>query len=324
MTGSDRSTAESTESAEGELAFIARLRRMLPPAPAGQTWIGDDAAVLEDHLLVATDVLVEGVHFDLDWCSPHDVGWKALAVNLSDIAAMGGEPTAAVVSLVVDPEQPGIADQVMSGLTAAASEMHCPIVGGDTSRGPVLVVTVAVLGRAQPSGPVLRSGAEPGDAIIVTGELGAAATGLLAARHGDIDAPGSGRLRRPVPRLAEGAAAVARGATAMIDLSDGLALDLRRLCEESGCAALIEDKAVPRFAGADLALALFGGDDYELLFTVPPARLDEVLAWNLTPVTVIGRMKAGPPQVTIRGAQGTRILEGPFFEHPIPAVHLRC
>ncbi len=272
-----------------------------------------------DNLLLATDVLVEGVHFDPDWCSPDDVGWKALAVNLSDIAAMGGESTAAVASLVVDPDQPGIADQGMSGLATAASDLSCPIVGGDTSRGPALAVSVAVVGRAHPFGPVLRSDAKPGDAVIATGELGAAAAGLLAARKGNVDAPGTGRLRRPVPRLAEGAATVANGATAMIDLSDGLAVDLRRLCQESGCAALIDEEAVPRPAGVDLGLALFGGDDYELLFTVPSERVDDVLAWNLAPVTVIGKIAAGPPQVTISSAQGTRPREGPFFEHPIPA-----
>lgn len=304
---------------DGEFAFIERLRRMLPQAPRGQTWTGDDAAVLANQQLVATDVLVENVHFDLDWTSPGDVGWKALAVNLSDIAAMGGEPTAAVVSLVVDPERPGIADQVMAGLAAAAADLHCPVVGGDTSRGPALVVSVTVLGHSRTFGPVLRSGAAPGEAVLVTGELGGAAAGLLAAGDGDVDAPGTGRLRRPVPRLAEGAAAARTGATAMIDLSDGLAIDLRRLCEESGCAARIDEEAIPLATGADLDLALFGGDDYELAFTVPSARVDEVLAWNLTPVTIIGEMTTGPPEVSIVGAHGTRPLEGPFFEHPIPA-----
>lgn len=305
----------------GELAFIKRLARLLPAAPDGQTWIGDDTAVLEDGDLFATDVLVEGVHFDLDWCNPEDVGWKALAVNLSDVAAMGGRPRAAVVSLVVDDRRPGVADRVMSGLAAAASEMACPIVGGDTSNGPTLVVSVAVLGRAHVGGPVLRSGAVPGDAVVVTGELGAAGAGLLAARRGDTDAPGLARLRRPFPRLAEGAAAANTGATAMIDISDGLAIDLRRLCEASGCSALIDEDAIPRVKGVDLDLALFGGDDYELVFTVPPGRTGEVSAWNLTATTIIGEMRTGAPQVWIRGAEGTRLLEGPFFEHPVPERH---
>lgn len=305
----------------GELAFVERLRTLLPPAPDGQTWIGDDAAVLGDGDLFATDVLVEGVHFDLGWCSPEDVGWKALAVNLSDLAAMGGGPRAAVVSLVVDDRRPGLADQVMSGLAAAASELGCPIVGGDTSNGPALVVSVAVTGRAHVNGPVLRSGAVPGDTVVVTGELGSAAAGLLAAGRGDTDAPGTARLRRPVPRLEEGAAAAHTGATAMIDLSDGLAIDLRRLCEASGCAALIDEGAIPRAEGVDLDLALFGGDDYELLFTVPPERTGEVSTWDLTAATIIGEMHTGAPQVRIRGADGTRLLEGLFFEHPVPARH---
>ncbi|MCP4962879.1 MAG: thiamine-monophosphate kinase [Actinomycetia bacterium] len=141
----------------GELAFIERLRQRLPLPPPGQYWIGDDAAVLEGGSLLKTDVLVESVHFDFGWCRPEDVGWKAMAVNLSDIAAMGGSPTAAVVSLVVRTDEPGTPDRVMDGMAAAGERFACPIVGGDTSIGPALVVSVAVVGQAHPSGPVLRS-----------------------------------------------------------------------------------------------------------------------------------------------------------------------
>lgn len=162
-------------STDGECAFVARLRNALPAAPAGQHWIGDDAAVLDDGLLLKTDILVEGVHFDLRLCDPEDVGWKALAVNLSG-AAMGGAPTAAVVALVVPPDRPGMADRTMTGLVSAAERLDGPIVGGDTSSGPALTVAVAVLGQAPEAGPVLRSGAQPDDIILVTGELGAAAS----------------------------------------------------------------------------------------------------------------------------------------------------
>lgn len=143
-------------SAGGERAFVERLRKILPAAPAGQQWIGDDAAVLDDGLLLKTDIMVEGIHFDLSWCDPEDVGWKSLAVNLSDIAAMGGAPKAAVVGLVVPPDRPGMADRTMTGLASAAERLGCPIVGGDTSSGPALTVAVAVLGRAPEAGPVLR------------------------------------------------------------------------------------------------------------------------------------------------------------------------
>ncbi len=302
---------------DGELAFIERLRALLPAAPAGQLWIGDDAAVLDHRLLLTTDILVEGVHFALDWCDADAVGWKALAVNLSDIAAMAGTPIAAVVSLVADPDRPGQADQVMAGLSAASTRLGCPIVGGDTSTGPALTVAVAVLGRAGEAGPVLRSGAQPGDTIAVTGELGAAASALRNLQHGETTPPGLDRLLRPVPRLAEAAASAALGATAMIDLSDGLAMDLRRVCEASECAAVIDQAAIPLFGHIDLEAALFGGDDYELLFTIPSDRLLDVSSWHLTPVTAIGTMMDGSPRITIRGPDGARPLLGRGYEHRI-------
>ena len=301
----------------GEMAFIERLRALLPTGPEGQQWIGDDAAVLEDGLLLTTDILVEGVHFDLDWCSPEDVGWKALAVNLSDIAAMAGAASAAVVSLVVDTDRPGLADRVMAGLAAASRQLGCPVVGGDTSSGPALAVAVTILGRAGQAGPVLRSGAQPGDIIAVTCELGAAASTLGDVQRGQTEPPGLDRLLRPVPRLAEGAAAATLGATAMIDLSDGLAMDLRRVCHDSGCGAVIDQGALPLFGHIEVETALLGGDDYELLFTIPPDRLPEVCSWQLAAVTAIGVMRSGSPQVAIRGPDGTRPLHGRGFEHKI-------
>lgn len=303
----------------GERAFVERLRKMLPAAPAGQYWIGDDAAVLDDGLLLKTDVMVEGIHFDLSWCDPEDVGWKALAVNLSDIAAMGGAPTAAVVALVVSPDRPGMADRTMTGLANAAERLGCSIVGGDTSSGPALTVAVAVLGHAPKTGPVFRFGAQPGDIILVTGELGAAASALASIRREGAMPVGFQRLRRPEPRLAEGAAAAQLGATAMIDLSDGLATDLGHVCEESGLGAVIDEEKLPLFGGADLETALYGGDDYELLFTIPPHRCDELPSWRWTPITRIGVMTNGPPQVTIRGRGGCRQVENRGFEHKIAA-----
>jgi thiamine-monophosphate kinase len=303
---------------DGERAFIARLRDRLPVPPDGQHWIGDDAAVLADGLLLKTDVLVEGRHFDLAWSSPADVGFKALAVNLSDIAAMGGSPVAAVVALVVDPDRPGEADGVMAGAATAAAELRCPIVGGDTSNGPALVVAVAVLGRAPAGGPVLRSGARPGDLVVVTGEVGAAAAALRALQGGQREPSGLERLRRPVPRLAEGEAAAAAGATAMIDASDGLAADLRRLCDASGCAAVLDGGSIPRPPEVELDVALFGGDDYELVFTLPPQRWPQVGSWAHVPATVIGRVEPGPPVVRLGGPNGATPLEHGGFEHRIP------
>lgn len=312
------SDAAGSRSRRGELAFIDRVRERLRPPPPGQHWIGDDAAVLEDGLLFTTDVLVEAVHFDLDWCTPEDAGWKALVVNLSDIAAMGGSPTAAVVSLVVRDDAPTIPDRVMDGLAAAAETFGCPLVGGDTSIGPNLVIAVAVLGRAHPVGPVLRSGARPGDAIFVTGELGGAGAALEQLEAGEANPSRIERLRRPAPRLDEGAAAAAAGATAMIDLSDGLATDLDHLCSASGCTAVIDEDAIPRPAGVDLETALLSGDDYELLFTAPPGIRDRLDRSGHTPATPIGVMTTGGARIALRSGTTERPLLRRAWEHSIP------
>ncbi|MEX2100670.1 MAG: thiamine-phosphate kinase [Acidimicrobiia bacterium] len=257
----------------GEWAFVERLRARLPQAPQGQVWIGDDAAVLGGGLLLTTDALVEDVHFDLVWCHASDVGWKALAVNLSDIAAMGGTPRAAVTTLVVPPGRPGLADGVIDGVAEAANVFGCPLVGGDTTGGPVVMVSITVLGTVSPPGPVLRGGARVGDAVFVTGPLGAAAAALGALRLGRDPAPElAQRLHRPTPRLDQGLTAAGAGATAMIDLSDGLATDLGHVCDASGVGVRIEESAVPIAPGATFNDAL-SGDDYELCFTVPDPAL---------------------------------------------------
>jgi protease I len=278
----------------GEEAFLDRLRACLASAPEGQEWIGDDAAVLEGGLLFATDALVEGVHFDLGWCAATDVGWKALAVNLSDIAAMGGTPFAAVAVLVVPPDRVGLADGVIDGVATAAGEFDCPLVGGDTTGGPVAMVSVAVLGRCGETGPVLRRGARSGDAVFVTGPLGAAAVALAAYRDGRTPTPEAvERLHRPTPRLREGMAAAAAGATAMIDLSDGLANDLSHVCEASHVGVRITGADVPLATGAALADA-FSGDDYELCFTASDPELvtTTFTALGCRPPTRIGTVTA--------------------------------
>lgn len=264
----------------GEFEFIDRLRRRLPTPPPGQVWVGDDAAVLEDGLLLATDILVDGVHFRSEWCEPADVGWKALAVNISDVAAMGGSPVAAVAAMTVPPGAPGLADAVSDGLIEAADTLGCPLVGGDTTSGPTLTIAVAVLGRSGPNGVVLRGGARTGDLVFVTGVLGLAAGALDDLVAGRDPAPGAAlHLHRPLPRQLEGRAAAAAGTTAMIDVSDGLAGDLAHICDASGVGVEIEAGALPVADGVDLARALVAGDDYELCFTAPDgARVSDTFA----------------------------------------------
>jgi thiamine-monophosphate kinase len=235
----------------------------------------DDAGVLEvpggGPLVVSVDSVVAGVHVDLALCSPADVGWKALMGALSDLAAMGARPLGALIALCV----PGGAGDgetaigVMGGVAEASSASGCPVVGGDVSGASELMVAVTVLGTVvgDGPGPVSRAGAVAGDVVLVTGPCGGSAAGLRELRAGELGADGAGAYRRPVARLAEGELARLAGVHAMIDVSDGLALDLHRLADASGVGFRLE--AVPVAPGATLDEALAGGEDYELLLTAP-------------------------------------------------------
>lgn len=266
-----------------ERAAIEALRARLPGPPSGEVWIGDDAAVVAwdgQTQLLAADVVVEEVHFDLALVGIDDVGWKAMAVNVSDIAAMGGVPRHALVSVVV-PAGADV-DRLYDGLTAAADEYGCAIVGGDLSAGERLVVSVAVTGSVD-GAPVLRSGARADDTLVVTGPLGAAAAALESRPVGDAH-------RRPRARLAEGREARDAGASAMMDLSDGLLLDVRRLAAASGVGVVVAD--VPVADGATMQQALGGGEDYELLVAIDdPTRLPGWVA--------IGRCTGDPDELRL-------------------------
>ena len=276
-------------SGEGELAFIERLAARLPGPPPGQTWIGDDCAVLADGRLIATDLLVEGVHFRSAWATPADIGFKALAVNLSDLAAMGGHPEAAVAAIALPPDRPGLADDLLAGLIECATRFGCPLVGGDTSSGPDLFVAVTVTGTTVAPAPVLRSGAGPDETVFVTGPLGAASAvleGLAAGTPVEDPSP----LHSPLPRLAEGRAAAQAGATAMLDLSDGLAVDLPRIAGASRVGIRLDPDRLPIAEGATPDQAIGGGDDYELCFTAPDSGRvqDEFDGVGLAPPIAIG------------------------------------
>jgi len=283
--------------------------------------IGDDAAVLDgDPAVVATqDLLVEGVHFRRATTGLADLGHKALAVNLSDLAAMGAEPVAALVGLGLPPDGgPGAEeiDELYAGMEALAERTGVSVAGGDVSAAPVMVLSVCALGR-MPAGvaPVLRSGARDGDLLCVTGALGAAAAGLLVLEDPGLRVPPDeaealvAAHRRPEPRLAAGRALAAHGAHAMLDCSDGLALDALRMARASGLAAVIDLERVPLAAGlaavaaasgreADL-LAATGGEDYELIAAVAPADLDALRAALDVALTPVGRFSAGPPALRL-------------------------
>lgn len=292
----------------GEFEALRRLASALPAAPPGETWIGDDTAVLQvpagASLLLAADAVVAGVHADLELTGVDDLGWKALAVNLSDLAAMGGEAGHAVVT-VAGPLGTDL-DLLYEGLGAAASTYRCPVVGGDLTGAPVLMVSVAVTGWVQ--GPaVLRSGARPGDRIWVTGPLGASAAGLRLLRSppSDLDAGAVALLvaahARPRPQLAAGRAAAGAGARAMIDVSDGLLADLGHIADASGVG--FELSGVPVAAGATEEEALGGGEDFQLVVCADPAvELDAAFARaGLAEPVAIGTCVADPGVRRLRG-----------------------
>ncbi|MHB8244529.1 MAG: thiamine-phosphate kinase [Acidimicrobiales bacterium] len=256
----------------GEFEFLSRLRASLAGrAPEGEVHLGDDAAVLyppSGRLLLATDVVVEGVHFDLNLGSSGDAGWKALVANISDIAAMGGLPTHAVVAVAAPPGTD--LDDLFGGLRHAADHYGVQLVGGDLSTAPALFVSVGIVGESGSVDPVLRSGARPGDDLWCTGALGASAAGMAKLQMGGASPkdPLVRAYRRPLARPAEGRLAAVLGATAMIDVSDGLSQDLSHIATESCVGVALE--LVPVADGASEGQALGGGEDYELVFSMPP------------------------------------------------------
>lgn len=246
-----------------------RLRDAVGVPPGEEVWIGDDAAIVEigaARVLVAADALVAGVHADLTLTGVSDLGWKALAVNVSDLAAMGCRTQRAVVTVAAP--DPDTVEELYEGLASAAARFRCPIVGGDLTSAPVLVVSVTVLGDAAVAPPpVTRRGARPGDEIWLSGPLGAAAAGLRELRAGRPATDLARAHARPEPRVEEGVVARELGATAMIDVSDGFLADLRHVLAASNVGA--ELAAVPVAAGATGDDALEGGDDYELVWCIP-------------------------------------------------------
>ena len=288
----------------GEQGLLEILSSRLKSPPPDEIWSGDDAAVVTvptGRAALTTDAIVEGVDFRLDTFGPADIGWKALAINVSDIAAMGATPLHALATVSLRSDVPvALFEGVADGLFEAAENYGVYVIGGDISEATELTVGVTLLGIPGPK-TVARDGAKPGDAICVTGSLGGAAGGLIALER-QIDAPELiERQRRPKARVEEGRHAALAGATAMIDLSDGLAMDLGHVLRASGVGCEVDVDSIPVMDGLaavgvdPIELAVTGGEDFELLFTVPDAT-----AVDGIDVTQIGVVTDGP--ATIGGA----------------------
>lgn len=312
-----------------------RVRAVAAALAGAARGLGDDCGVVESGggtLVASTDASVEGVHFRRDWLALDEIGWRAAAAALSDLAAMGAQARGVLVALVLPPSI-GESDTatIMRGVGDAATEAGAPVVGGDLSRGEQLVLAVTVLGVA--ARPVRRDGAQPGDGLWVTGALGGARAALSAWQHAET--PGAEarvRFARPVPRLAAGAWLARHGATAMIDLSDGLAGDARHVATASGVALDIDAALLPLAPGVaegavhdgitPAEFGALGGEDYELLVALPAAfgaaDAARCLAETGTPLTRVGAVRAGEG---VHLALGDEELPPGGFDHfrPSPA-----
>lgn len=322
----------------GEFELLARLRERLPPAGNRvRIGSGDDAAVTVPGGATATsvDALVEGVHFRRDTASLTKIGRKALATALSDLAAMGAEPGEAYVVVGVPPDldEDGCIE-LFDGIVSLAAETGTTVAGGDISRAPALTLAVTVVGHAATAAQLVsRGGARPGDALVLSGEIGAAAAGLLLLEDPELatavpaETAQQLRLRQldPSPRLATGRALAAAGAGAMIDVSDGLGADAAHLAAASGIALRIDATTLPlatgvaaiaAAAGRDpLVLASSGGEDYELLAALGPEHLDEAIreveAAGETRLTRIGEVVDGEG-VELRRPDGEIVIPTGF------------
>ncbi len=298
-----------------EFGFIEHIRSLFAALPAnGFEGIGDDCAVLpldgDEALVFTTDLLVENVHFLRSAASAREVGRKALAVNLSDIAAMGARPVATLLSLALPPDAAGTwAEEFMEGYRSLSEESGAALVGGDTTRSADgIAINVVAIGRARQKHLKRRSDARPGNVVFVAGALGASGSGLRDILAGCCDTPLAAIHRNPQPQLAEGLWLGTRPEVrAMMDLSDGLASDIRHILDRSGTGAAIEIDRIPVAAGSDLETAACAGEDYKLLLTAEAAGADRLAAdfgeRFGTPLHPIGRITAGGGLVWLRDGE---------------------
>jgi thiamine-monophosphate kinase len=332
----------------GELALLEEIRERAARVSRGglRRGIGDDCALVAprhgEELAITTDLSIDGRHFRLDWHQPESVGHRVLARGLSDLAAMGARPVAAFLSLglprsltLAPSRRAGCRSWVqrfLDGFLALADAHSTPLAGGDLAESPVAMADIVLVGAVPCGRALLRSGARPGDLLYVTGALGGAAAGLARlaklakARPGNSNPPRISKKLEvvlaphlsPQPRIAQGLWLQRRGvASAALDVSDGFSTDLAHLCTESGVAAEVDAALVPIHTAATLDQALHGGEDYELLFTVPAAtRVPHSIAGvKITRIGRIAKPRPGQPAVTLVTQQGPQPLDPHGWEH---------
>ncbi|MEX2182803.1 MAG: thiamine-phosphate kinase [Gemmatimonadaceae bacterium] len=299
-----------------EFDAVRALLAQWGPAAVG---VGDDGAVLDvppgSRLVVSTDSTVEGIHFRRPWLTPAEVGWRATQAALSDLAAMGAAPLGVLLALTVPADWRGALGELAEGIGAAANAAGAPIVGGDVVDGDRLALAITALGHT--ARPLSRAGASPGDTLFVTGSLGGPGAALAAWERGDVPAAAArDRFARPIARLGAGAWLAAHGASAAIDLSDGLAGDAGHLAAASGVRCVLTLDTVPCHEGVNVADALMSGEEYELLVAAPAldGRAFAQANAGLT-LTPIGRVEAAT------GKAGEVVAERDGRPAPLPAVH---
>jgi thiamine-monophosphate kinase len=305
-----------------EEQLLEAIRRVLSGAgPEVRVGVGDDAAVLAPtagELVITADALVENVHFVRGITGAHDLGHKAIVVNVSDISAMGASPRFAVCTLTLTPDvETSWVMELFGGMREACDEYALWLVGGDLSRGGEIAISITVTGEVAPGRAVLRSGARPGDRLVVTGDLGGSAAGSRFARTRSKptqeERAAIRRHLRPSARVGEGGLLARHGATAMIDISDGLSIDLSRLLRASGVAARLELDRVPVAHLATLDDALGGGEDYELLAALPDPRAVDAAAAELKEAFGVSLTEIG---LVVEG-EGASAVGDDGSEHPL-------
>lgn len=318
----------------GEFELIRNLTKKLPAySKEVVKGVGDDCAVIKqnkDSFLLATcDTQVANVHFFPEITNSEKIGQKAIAVNISDIAAMGGKPTFTLVSLIIPEDyEPEQIEKIYSGIKITCTTYGVQILGGNISKGEQLVIDIFMMGEVKPDELLLRSGAKPGDKILVTGTLGIAAAGFELLKNKKLIISDKDRSElilkqtSPIPRLTEASViAQLQLATSMIDISDGLASDIRHICDQSKVGAEIYEDKIPlnkstiqiarQLKRDPLTFALTGGEDYELLFTVQEKNADKIISSvnekTGTPVSIIGEILPQNAGVKMKKKNGNHI-----------------